>query len=379
MYFRFSKSRYVKPYVGFTHLDTDISQTVRRICVVRDLDSRTSRKLVMDLPPLEFPELSAGKCDNASCGPEQKNALVRYFDSHSNQFSRLEVTRRRLKGHLKMKFGLKSAFSIVNNQVDPAGCISTRKSDTSTIEDFSTSKHNSPPPDDDMYIFNNLPPSPPALDSGHEFTLVKDELTDYVKRSLHDQVKHMAKRSKLDSPISQKRNRPRINNFRACEEAEDYLDSDPDATLLENIPKEATRRTLSCPFYLHDRRRHRDCLKSAAGLRNIKAVKQYLWHAHRQPPYCSICRCIFRTSVECDEYIRAVSPLCKRECRQSTPEGISEAQVLQLAKRSRLTQSDESTWFSIWEVLFPGEDKLRQPFLNYCGELEAAICRLHTF
>ncbi|KAH8755047.1 hypothetical protein F5883DRAFT_571781 [Diaporthe sp. PMI_573] len=229
-----------------------------------------------------------------------------------------------------------------------------------------------------MYIFDNLPSSPPALDSGHEFTLVKDELTDYVKRLLHGQVKHLSKRSKLESPTSRKRKRQRISNFRACEEAEDCLDSDPDATFVENIPKATTRRTLSCPFYLHDRRRHRDCLKSAAGLRNIKDVKQHLWHAHRQPPYCSICHSIFRTSVECDEHMRARSPRCKRESRQPTPEGISEAQVLQLAKRPKSAQPDESTWFSIWEVLFPGEDKPRQPFLNYCGKIEAAVCRLHT-
>lgn len=399
MYFRFWKGRYVKPYLGFTHLGTDISQAVRRICIVRDIDSRTSRKIVMDLSPHEFPELSAGKCDTAFRGQGQNNAPIRYLGSHANQFSSARSytpsteepsqdetstkirTQRygpsRRKGIAGSVWRANSQTSL-SNQDDPAGCISIRNSDTSTIGDCSTSEHDSQPPDDDMYIFDNLPSSPPALDSGHEFTLLRGELTNYVKKLLHGQVKPLAKWSKLESPISQKRKRQRTNNFRAREEAE-CSDSDPDATFLKNIPKLTTRRTLSCPFYLHDRSRHRDCLKTAAGLRNIKDVKQHLWHAHRQPLYCSICHCIFRTSEECYEHIRACSPQCKRESRQPTPEGISEAQVLQLAKRPKLMQPDESTWFSIWEILFPGEVKPRQPFLNECGELEAEVCRLYTF
>lgn len=400
MYFRSWKGFYVKPYLGFTHLDTDISQTVRRICIARYIDPRTSRKIFMDLSPLEIPELSAGKCDNAFRGQGQKNAPLRYFGSNTNRFSSARSytpsteepsqdetstktctqrcgpsSREDIDGSV-WRANSPASLSIRD---DPAGCIAMKDVDTSTIGDCSTSEHDSPPPDDDMYIFDNLPSSPPALDSGHEFTLVKDELTDYVKKLLHGQVKPSAKRSKLESPISRKRKRQRTSIFWTSEEAENCSGSDPDATFLESIPKATTRRTFSCPFYLHDRIRHRDCLKSTARLRNIKDVKQHLWHAHRQPPHCSICHFTFRTSVECYEHIRAGRAQCKKEPRQPTPEGISEAQVLQLAKRPKSMQPDELTWFSIWEVLFPGEDKPRQPFLNQCGELEAEVCRLHTF
>lgn len=140
-----------------------------------------------------------------------------------------------------------------------------------------------------------------------------------------------------------------------------------------------SRSIFACHFYLHDRKRHRDCLKSAAELQDIRGVKKHLWHSHRQPPYCSVCHCVFDTVVECDKHIRSGGPGCKREPRQPIPEGISEAQVEQLAKRPKIRQPDKSSWFHVWEIAFSGEPKPRKPFLASCGQLEAAICRLNAF
>lgn len=408
MYLRFWKGSYVKPYFGFTRLANDASQTVTRICIIRDVDISMSGKVAMDFREVELAQLSAGNCDGSFRERRRCNIPVHHFESHAGSLAidrgympsteepHQHGTRSNLyaqhRGSLNStengeiagnvcRASLSASFSnrAPSNRADLGGSIPVRNGDTSTIGDYQTSECDSPSLDDDVYISNTLPSSIPASDSGHEFTLAKHELIDHVRRLLHTQAKYFAKRPEFESPISRKRKRQKTENLQLCEEGQGCLDSDSEAAVVDEICTPTARRIFACPFYLYDRRRHRACLKSAADLRDIRDVKEHLLHAHRKPPYCPICHCVFRTALECEEHVHAGGPWCQCEPREPIPEGISEAQAVQLAKRPKVRHSDESAWFGIWEILFSGEDKPRQPFLDSCGELEAAICRLHAF
>ena len=398
MCLKFWKDRYVKPYLGFTRLEALVSQTVRRICIIRDVDPRTSAKIAMDSPQIKLDQPPAR--DGAIHGRRQFRAPVQDLGSHAASFafassSKPATGRPHRHGTLlniyKQNCGPLNPVELAesgcranspaspNNRADLSGSSPMRSSDTSTIGYYQTPEPEYPPPDDDTYIFDTRPSSTPALDPGHEFALVKTELTDHVIRLLHSQVKHLAKRSKKESSISRKRKRRTAEKNRAYEEVKNCFESDSDAAHVDELSKSTSRTIFACPFYLHDRKRHRGCLKSAAELRDIKAVEKHVWHAHRQPPYCPICHCVFRTALQRDEHIHAGGPGCKKEFRQPIPEGISVAQVEQLAKRPRLRQPKESLWFGVWDIIFPGEDRPRKPFLNSCGQLEAAVCRLNAF
>lgn len=400
MYLRFWRGSYVKPYFGFTRLVNDVSQTVRRICIVRDFDTRMSGKVDMEFREVELPPLSAGHCDDSFSARRRWNVPVHHFRSHGSSFAfhrgykpsteepnhhgtwiniHAQQCGPHSPGGIAGSMYRANPPASPNNRTDFGGSTPASNGDTSTIGDYQTSECDSPSLDDDMYISETLPSSLPALDSGHEFTLAKDELTDYVRKLLHTQAEYFAKQPKFESPISRKRKRQKTEDFQAYEWEAGCLDSDSEAAVVDGTSTAAVRRTFACPFYLYDRRRYRACLRSAADLRDIKDVKKHLRHAHRKPTYCPICHCVFRTSLECEEHVRAGGPRCKWEFREPTPEGISKAQAVQLTDRPKLRQSDESAWFGIWEMLFPGEDKPQEPFLNICGELEAAICRLHAF
>lgn len=400
MYLRFWKASYIKPYFGFTRLVNDVSQTVRRICIIRDVDTRMSGKVAMDFREVEYSRLPAGNCDGSFYGRRRCNVPVHLFGLHASSlaFDRgykpltegphhhgtwsntyTQPCGPPNPGGIAGSMCRANSPASPNNRADFGGSIPMRNGDTSTIGDYQTSECDSPSLNDDVCISDTLPSSLSALDSGYEFKLAKDELTDHVRRLLHTQAKYFAKQPKPESPVSRKRKRQKTENLQSYEGVEGCLDSDSEAEVVDGTSTTTARRTFACPFYLYDRRRYRTCLKSATDLRDIKDVKEHLRHAHRRPPYCPICHCVFRTESECEEHVRAGGPRCKWEFRGPIPEGISEAQAVRLAKRPKLRLSDESTWFDIWEFLFPGENKPRQPFLNSCGELEAAICRLHAF
>ncbi|KAI1165331.1 hypothetical protein F5B18DRAFT_611584 [Nemania serpens] len=171
-----------------------------------------------------------------------------------------------------------------------------------------------------------------------------------------------------------------------CFEKHMRIDLSPDAddpdTIIVAPPRPATYQHLACPFYVRDKESHRSCL-TRADLRDIVQVKRHLCTAHRQPPYCPVCRETFVSTAVCDRHIRAVS--CAPSNRPR-PSGITVVQMQQLARRADAWASRELQWLSIWEIVFPGA---ALPLLSsstgpalavyLTGEAEAVVCQLRDF
>ncbi|KAH8896303.1 hypothetical protein GQ53DRAFT_819418 [Thozetella sp. PMI_491] len=132
-------------------------------------------------------------------------------------------------------------------------------------------------------------------------------------------------------------------------------------------------RTLACLFYKHNKIQHIDCLRHT--LRRVKDVKQHLWRKHRQPQlYCPICYQVFTSRPHHDFHIQS------RNCMaRDRPiwDGISENLREELSRRVEAGISEEEQWFSVWDVVFPGEDRPRTAYLK--GQLEELIEMLREY
>ncbi|KAK3319774.1 hypothetical protein B0T19DRAFT_445571 [Cercophora scortea] len=131
---------------------------------------------------------------------------------------------------------------------------------------------------------------------------------------------------------------------------------EPPVKALEKIPDLG----FACPLFLHDPQKHRDrrCLSYPDLLSPIQ-VRQHLWESHRRPHHCPICLDIFSTAADCNSHIRSFS--C---APQTTPEheveGIHEDTMEQIARwrpHNPETMSEEEQWFSLWDIVFPGEER----------------------
>lgn len=241
------KGRYVKPYLGFTRLNAVVTQRVRRICIIRDVDSTVSANTAAYFPHIERAQPPTRKWDGAMRGQRQYNVPVYHFGSHAS-FLPFASSSKELAGESHRyetwsniythHYGHKtpggctgSAFresspEARNSRTDLSGSFSIRSRDTSAIADYRTPEHDSPPPDD-ICRCDTLPYPPTALEPDYEFTLVKNELTDHIIRLLHNQVKHLSKRLKAESRISRKRKRQRTEDTRTyhLQEGKGCLDS----------------------------------------------------------------------------------------------------------------------------------------------------------
>jgi hypothetical protein len=120
-------------------------------------------------------------------------------------------------------------------------------------------------------------------------------------------------------------------------------------------------KNLPCPFYANDPRRHRECLR--LDLQRPVDLKRHLWTSHRQLQHgCPICGSAFDTATACDVHIR------QRECKQRVevprPEGLSDAQLYQLAeatceeevdenyKAGKSTKSEQASWKAEWTAIW---------------------------
>lgn len=111
------------------------------------------------------------------------------------------------------------------------------------------------------------------------------------------------------------------------------------------------RLTFACPYTKKDPVSHRDCYKYK--LTRIRDVKQHLTRCHRNPLYCPRCMSAFQTEDQRDSHFRQawcpIQPSIK-------PDGITENQRLELAKKSASNTSVEAQWFAVFDILFPGHN-----------------------
>lgn len=153
---------------------------------------------------------------------------------------------------------------------------------------------------------------------------------------------------------------------------------DPPLPSRSSSKRQATR-TFACPFYLHDRLRHSDCLNIS--LKRLSDVRQHLLErAHNQVVHCPACGTTFagRTAEarrERDAHVQAAT--CEPSPSPFDYPGITEDQerrIREIARHSRTTQFTEvQRWFMIWDFLFPGEQRPDSPFLTDVPEIQRVV------
>lgn len=136
---------------------------------------------------------------------------------------------------------------------------------------------------------------------------------------------------------------------------------------------------LACPFYMINPVNHFDCM-ARTDLRTIKQLKQHLWTVHIQRQYCPICGSTFDLSSDRENHIR------QSECETqdfTVPEGMTEMQLRQLAKRAKPGTSETSQWLSIWHIVTSADgpntalEKSPVPYLT--SEQELIVSALRDF
>ncbi|KXH34397.1 hypothetical protein CSIM01_00308 [Colletotrichum simmondsii] len=134
-------------------------------------------------------------------------------------------------------------------------------------------------------------------------------------------------------------------------------------------------KRLACPFYKFDRVTHLHCARFH--LKRVKDVKQHLLRKHRF--HCKGCHEGFKDKQKCKAHIDA-QQCGGRAGTQSAgmDEGISEHQVNDLLQRMNSgPKGDEHSWYTIWDILFPGRSFPASPFLRTeVEEVISTVCDL---
>lgn len=120
-------------------------------------------------------------------------------------------------------------------------------------------------------------------------------------------------------------------------------------------------RTLACPFFKKDPRRHWDCANFKAKDSKISHVKQHIYRKHTRPHFCAICGTEFEDPRLCDEHMRAG---CLSPRAFLAPDGITIQQRNELSHRSISKLDVESQWNVMFDIVCPGSVRPSSPYNN---------------
>jgi hypothetical protein len=225
----------------------------------------------------------------------------------------------------------------------------------------------------------------PVLGVGHPFLEVKNELTAQALLEFRAWRERAGGKRRQPSGAnieqSSSNTQPTAPRKRARFEGND--DENDDENGDDDRPSTANSKILgpndkklllACPFYKKDQVKYMNCLKRFE-LKRIRDVKQHLWRKHRTPQfYCPTCWETFEAESGRDDHLTA------RNC-QTRPkpayDGISEAQKQDLGRRVDTNATEEMQWYSVWDIVFPGEPR---PAMVYLGnELEEVVSMIRDF
>ncbi|KAK1676827.1 hypothetical protein BDP55DRAFT_660866 [Colletotrichum godetiae] len=134
-------------------------------------------------------------------------------------------------------------------------------------------------------------------------------------------------------------------------------------------------KRLACPFYKFDRVTHLHCARFH--LKRVKDVKQHLLRKHRF--HCAGCHEGFKDKRKCKGHVDDQQCQSRAGPRSAgIDEGISEHQVNDLLQRMNSgPKGDEHSWYTIWDILFPGQSFPASPFLKSgVEEVISTVCDL---
>ncbi|KAG9687106.1 hypothetical protein KCU95_g8905, partial [Aureobasidium melanogenum] len=156
------------------------------------------------------------------------------------------------------------------------------------------------------------------------------------------------------------------------------LVDDDDGNDDEQPPKRKSRVTrsddelppLACPFAKFDPFKHEKCYTFV--LRGVSRVKQHLERVHSIPIHCPKCYSIFRNNTEArDKHVREGT--CQNAPERRL-EGIDESTMRKL-KRRVTSRSVPESWYSMYELLFPGARRPESPFMDATLSAELSAFR----
>lgn len=130
---------------------------------------------------------------------------------------------------------------------------------------------------------------------------------------------------------------------------------------------------MACPFWKYDRQKNNECSKLR--LNGISRVKQHLRRRHKVDYHCQRCMQVFEDSnsqkghfMEGCEFLHGAQLLG----------GISDQQQLQLARKSKASETPSQQWFTIWKILFGEEvEPPTSPFME--PDLSQDLCDFRGF
>lgn len=219
---------------------------------------------------------------------------------------------------------------------------------------------------------SNQPNSSFTLDPGHPFAAVIGELKALlVDRFLTTCKSRPPKRGLLSWPLTA-RKRPRLAWSDPYMDVELASDSEDMETVVVHHAGERTS-TFICPYYVMDRKKYEECL-TRHSLSTIDEIKEHMWESHRRPNFCPICKTTFATMMARDHHIR------ERNCEHRdlpTFDGLTDAQIQQIAQQASVLSSRESQWYELWDIIFPSGPRPVSPY--YSSEQEFRVVALRRF
>jgi hypothetical protein len=238
-----------------------------------------------------------------------------------------------------------------------------------TTEDSNNSE------EEELYLLYSPISETPESGSYGRFAGVLSELTDFTLRQFERWVSQPPPTTKRGQQALPKQNSKRMK--RACFEKYMTVDqnsgSEDETTIIVDLPR-PIKGVLACPFYLLDPQKHLTCLTRAVTHEMID-IKRHLYNSHRQPYYCPTCRNIFTMASSRDDHIRDRS--CLVNDVKPIPEGVTEEQMSQLAKRFKPWLSKEDQWYAVWKLVFAGKEPPSLPYL--AGDLESVVCVVRDY
>ncbi|KAI6363419.1 hypothetical protein MCOR25_005911 [Pyricularia grisea] len=123
-----------------------------------------------------------------------------------------------------------------------------------------------------------------------------------------------------------------------------------------------TAELWACPFCKWKPLRYQGC--HTYKLKEISRVKQHLRRKHRIPLHCDVCSEEFADDEARLAHVRAQSCSLSQNCVQKTWEGVTPEQQELLERRAERNKTKVEQWYSIYEILFPGQTPPASPYVD---------------
>lgn len=124
---------------------------------------------------------------------------------------------------------------------------------------------------------------------------------------------------------------------------------------------------LACPFYLHNRHEHWNCLNYE--LNRIVDVRQHIYRHHALPSYCPHCGVEFPND---SIYAQRDSHManCEVTGQQFRRLGATSDQLESMSNAAthRRGLDESARWYVIWDIMFPGENQPLSPYIDVSWE-----------